>query len=47
MRQLQECTSDSGDAVRLQLGSLSRGQGGMVQLNQVLREAASQLHHIY
>ena len=31
----------------LQPGGLSRGQGGVVQPNQVSREEASRLHHIY
>ena len=40
-------TLNSRDAVCLQLGGLSGGHSGVVQPNQVLREAASQLHHIY
>ena len=47
MPTLEVRASNSRDAVRLQLGSLSRGHSGMVQLNQVSREAASWLHHIY
>ena len=40
-------TLNSRDAVHLQLGGLSRAHSGMIQPNQVLREAASRLHHIY
>ena len=39
--------SNSRDAVHLQLGGLSRGHSGVVQPNQVLREVASRLYHIY